>query len=101
MESSQLCEEFENILNKNSIVVIGADFCPACVKAKKLLKDKNYKHLDYNISGEIEGNTMQECIMPKTKTQFIPQIFINKKFIGGYSELRYLIERELLDEFKL
>ena len=98
---SPLCLEFENLLSQNQIVVVGADFCPACVKAKNMLKNGNFKHVDYNISGETEGNTMQECIMPKTKTQFIPQIFVNKKFVGGYTELRYLVDRQLLQEFKL
>jgi glutaredoxin 3 len=95
---SPLCAEFENMLKDHNIIVVGADFCPACVKAKNMLKKENFKHLDFNISGENESNLMQECILPKTKTNYIPQIFVNKKYIGGYSELRYLVERDLLND---
>jgi glutaredoxin 3 len=93
-----MCVEFENMLKEHNIIVVGADFCPACVKAKNMLKKENFKHLDFNISGDNESNVMQECILPKTKTNYIPQIFVNKKYIGGYSELRYLIERDLLND---
>jgi glutaredoxin 3 len=95
---SPLCAEFENLMKDHDIIVVGADFCPACVKAKDMLKKENFNHLDFNIAGEHESNVMQECILPKTHTNYIPQVFVNKKYIGGYSELRYLVERELLGD---
>ncbi len=99
-ETESICNEWQNMLNDNKIIVVGADFCPACVKAKHLLKKGNYRHTDYNISGEYENMVMQECIFPTTRSNFIPQVFVNKKFIGGYSELRYLAEAKLLEDFR-
>ncbi len=98
--STSICDEWQSILDQNKIIVVGADFCPACVKAKSMLKKGNYPHLDYNIAGENESVIMQECILPQTRTNFIPQVFVNKKFIGGYSELRYMMDTKLLEDFK-
>ena len=37
-----LCDDFQKIISDNNIVVWGTKGCGACVKAKQLLKSKNF-----------------------------------------------------------
>ena len=90
------CEGFHHILNTNNIVVWGTKGCGACVKAKQLLKNKNFAFHEEDLS--TTDQDIQECVMNTTNSPYVPQIFVNKKYIGGYSELRYLIERDLLND---
>ncbi len=63
--------------------------CMFCQLAKQLLKKKNIKYEEIIIDST--NNTFENL---KTKTNFttLPQIFINNTFIGGYSELKVLLE---------
>jgi glutaredoxin len=95
MDESLDCGEFKKILGSNKIIVIGAKFCKACINAKKLLTKSNFDYLDYDI---LEKEQISSCLYQKTQNNFIPQIFVNKKFIGGLNELTYLIDSKLLED---
>lgn len=63
--------------------------CMFCQLAKQLLNNKNIKYKEIIMNGT--DNTFENL---KAKTNFLtlPQIFINETFIGGYSELKTLLE---------
>ena len=77
-----------------SLIIYGWNWCPWCQKAKKLAKMKgiSFKFID------IEKNPNQ-AYFPHTgkKITSAPQIYMNGKFIGGYSDLEKLIGPMPLD----
>ena len=71
----------------SKIKVYTKDFCPYCVKAKDLLKKKNLEFEEINLEGKFdEINALKE----KTGMRTLPQIFIDEKLVGGFSELQKL-----------
>lgn len=63
--------------------------CIFCQLAKELLKKKNIKYNEIIITSD---NNILDKLKDKTKHKTLPQIFINNKFIGGYMELKKIIE---------
>jgi glutaredoxin 3 len=61
--------------------------CPYCIRAKNLLNGKGLPFEEINLDGkDKEVAELRE----KTGQRTIPQIFIDDKFIGGFSELAAL-----------
>lgn len=74
------------------ILIYSKDNCSFCDKAKALLKEHNYSYKEKNI---VVPDHRQELLtrLPDVKT--VPQIFIDSKHIGGYTELvKYLGEQQ-------
>ena len=84
-------------INKNNkyVLVFGKSTCRYCKEAIKYLKENNipykYYKIDeyYNIFFKIleKLNKKHQDILYDSNHKTYPIIFINKKFIGGYSEL--------------
>lgn len=76
---------------KNIWVIYGTNWCKWCKKAKQLAKSKklNYVYID------IDSLTDKEFIGLSVKSKeykFIPKIFYNNKFIGGYDKMSKIIK---------
>ena len=70
---------------KKGITIYGAEWCHWCGEAKKYLDKQGieYKYVDID-----KVKNYQKVIYPLTKNYpYVPVIFIDGKFIGGYSEL--------------
>lgn len=78
-----------------SIIIYSTDYCPFCIRAKKLLKSKNLEFKEVNLSSNPD-----ELIKLKQKTgmQTVPQIFIKDNLIGGFQELYALEQKGELDK---
>lgn len=62
--------------------------CPFCARAKRLLTDLDVPYADVNLEKYPEHRyEMQE----RTGRRTVPQIFFNAKHIGGYDELKKLV----------
>ena len=66
-------------------VVWSKDSCPFCVQAKALLKQKNIEVEERNINKDWTRDQLLEAV-PDART--LPQIFLDNKLIGGFTELR-------------
>tara|TARA_B100000586_G_C20079149_1_gene414541 strand:+ start:194 stop:448 length:255 start_codon:yes stop_codon:yes gene_type:complete len=78
-----------------TIIIYSTEWCVPCKNAKQLLDDKNvvYKEID------IEQNKIsRDDLYDITGGRSVPQIIINEKVIGGYSELFYLNQSGELDK---
>ena len=65
-------------------------FCPFCIRAKALLKQKGVQYTEYSIDGDqVAKEKMSERAGGR---RTVPQIFINGQSIGGCDEL-YELER--------
>jgi len=62
--------------------------CGYCVRAKRLLNDKNITFIEYAIDGDDQAR--QQMIQRAAGRSTLPQIFINGQGIGGFLELQQL-----------
>ncbi len=70
------------------VVVYTTSPCPYCSQAKALLKQRGIPFEEIPISWEDEEGWKQAAARSGMKT--MPQIFIDGKIIGGYTELAAL-----------
>ena len=66
-------------------VVWSKDSCPFCVQAKALLESKGIKFEERNVSKDWTREQLLSAV-PNART--LPQIFLDDKLIGGFTELR-------------
>lgn len=62
-------------------------YCPYCIRAKNLLKEKDMPFTEVNLDGKDEE---LRALRERTGQRTVPQIFIDDEFIGGFSELSAL-----------
>lgn len=77
----------------NEIEIYTIPTCPFCLKAKELLKDNYFDYMEYDISHDEEK--MRKRLGKKFDIKgrvTVPQIVINGKHVGGYSELKELFK---------
>ncbi len=78
-----------------SIIVYSTLTCPYCVNAKELLDAKG---LEYKIVYVDKDPTqLAEMLSKSNGSRTVPQIFIDGKHIGGFSDLKILNESGKLD----
>lgn len=70
------------------VTVYTAPSCPYCVRAKELLKRRSVPFEEVFVSWDDEDAWVQMEKRSGMKT--VPQIFIEEKCIGGYTELAAL-----------
>jgi len=66
-------------------VVYSTAICPYCVRAKMLLDKRKIEYVEYRI--DLDNKIFQEMLELSNGRQSVPQIFIDKKHIGGYDDL--------------
>jgi glutaredoxin len=67
------------------------DFCGYCDSAKTLLTQKGIKYEERKIGGGYTREQLLESV-PTAKT--VPQIFLDGKYIGGFTELKKHFEEQ-------
>ena len=81
----------------SSIQVYTTGYCPFCIRAKELLTRKGIAFEEINLDGKLdELNALKD----RTGQRTVPQIFIDGKLIGGFSELAGMDSRGELDALK-
>jgi len=69
--------------------------CPYCEQAKALLKSKGIEYQEKKIG---DGYTKEDLLESVPTARTVPQIFLDEKLIGGFTELRqYLTNNEVLN----
>jgi glutaredoxin 3 len=66
-------------------VVWSKENCPFCVQAKALLELKGIEFEERNVSRDWTREQLLEAV-PNART--LPQIFLDNKLVGGFTELR-------------
>ena len=66
-------------------IVWSKDACPFCVQAKALLESRGIEFEERNVSKDWTREQLLEAV-PTART--LPQIFLDKEYIGGFTELR-------------
>ncbi len=65
--------------------------CPYCDQAKALLKQKGIQFEEKKIGDGYSKEDLLEAV-PEART--VPQIFLDEKLIGGFTELKKFFEQE-------
>lgn len=72
-------------------IVWSRNQCPFCDQAKALLKLKGIEFEERNVSTDWTKEQLLEAV-PTART--VPQIVIDEKVIGGFTELKTFLSRE-------
>ena len=72
-------------------IVWSKDACPYCDQAKNLLTAKGIEFEERNVSKDWTKEQLLEAV-PTART--VPQILLDEKLIGGFTELKKLFEQE-------
>ncbi len=79
------------------IEVYSGDYCPYCMRAKALLKQRGLEFNEYNVQSEPEKRVEMAKRAPGART--IPQIFINDRHVGGCDDLYALDKKGELEKW--
>lgn len=63
--------------------------CPFCEQAKALLKQKDIKFEERKIG---DGYTKEDLLEAVPTARTVPQIFLDDKLIGGFTELKQYLK---------
>ncbi|KAJ5615605.1 hypothetical protein N7537_000719 [Penicillium hordei] len=78
----------QSLINDNAVVVFSKSYCPYCDSSKKLLDGLNANYTALELDQDAEGDAIQSALAEITGQRTVPNIFINKKHIGGNSDLQ-------------
>jgi len=76
------------------VVVYTTDYCPYCVRALALLRSKGAEPTEVDVSGDQET---RRWLVEKTGQRTVPQVFINEKPVGGFTDIAALDKKGELD----
>jgi glutaredoxin 3 len=66
-------------------IVWSKNQCPFCVQAKALLESKGIEYEERNVQ---EAWTKEQLLEAVPTARTLPQVFLDDKLIGGFTELR-------------
>ena len=67
-----------------NVVIYTSKICPYCVRAKKMLNDRDIPYKEIKIDS---AQLMEEMLTRSGGRKTVPQIFIDDKHIGGSDDL--------------
>lgn len=73
-------------------IVWSKDSCAYCVQAKALLESQGIEYEERNVSRDWTREQLLEAV-PNART--VPQIFLDQKLIGGFTELKQHLQESL------
>jgi glutaredoxin 3 len=85
----------ENLIAKNmsapknnKVIIYTKDYCPYCVKAKMLLKNKKITFEEIDVTNNEDA--WSDMMKKSNNRQTVPQIFIGDIHVGGCDDLHKL-----------
>ena len=97
-------EKIDNLINENNILLFmkGDKFAPQCGFSAKVIEILNHYCSMYKTVNVLEDNNIREGIKEYSKWPTIPQLYVNKEFIGGCDILTEMHQSgDLLDIFNI
>ncbi|TKA31032.1 hypothetical protein B0A50_02000 [Salinomyces thailandicus] len=78
----------QDIIDNNSVAVFSKSWCPYCKATKSLLSEMGAKAHILELDQMDDGAELQDALYEITNQRSVPNIFIDKKHIGGNSDLQ-------------
>ncbi len=70
-------------------------FCPYCMRARRLLKNKGVEYTEISVGGD---RALWKEMEQRSGRNTVPQIFINGESMGGYDDIAALDHQGKLDQ---
>lgn len=83
----------------NKIEIYTTELCPFCIKAKKLLKMLNLDYTEHNVEDSFDKMCDEIGKRFNRSISTVPQIIINDKYVGGYTDLESLYKSGGLEQY--
>eukprot|EP00188_Purpureofilum_apyrenoidigerum_P002717 Plantae.Rhodophyta-Purpureofilum_apyrenoidigerum.ctg27801.p1 GENE.Plantae.Rhodophyta-Purpureofilum_apyrenoidigerum.ctg27801~~Plantae.Rhodophyta-Purpureofilum_apyrenoidigerum.ctg27801.p1 ORF type:complete len:394 (+),score=90.83 Plantae.Rhodophyta-Purpureofilum_apyrenoidigerum.ctg27801:2-1183(+) len=87
-------EEAKNLvsdkISSNPVMVFTKSTCPYCLEVKELFKSLRVKFEDLQVDKLDNAADVMEALKEKTNQTTVPNVFINRKHIGGLAETKAL-----------
>lgn len=77
-----------------NVIVYTTDYCPYCVRAKQLLGKKKAPFTEINVENRQD---LRSWLVQASGQRTVPQVFINGRSVGGFSDIAELDRRGELD----
>lgn len=77
-----------------SVVIYTTSLCGFCFAAKSLLDNKGVAFKEVAVDGDHET---RQALMQETGQRTVPQIWIGRKHVGGFTDLAELEQSQALD----
>ena len=74
------------------VVIYGKDTCPYCRRAKTLLQMHSVQYTYHDLSVDPDKGKEAFAQLKAGEPATIPQVFVGKEYIGGYSALQDLVQ---------
>lgn len=81
-------EQAQKIIDENAVAVFSKSYCPYCSATKSLLRSYDANVYTIELDQESNGSAIQDALHELTGQKTVPNIFINRKHIGGNSDLQ-------------
>lgn len=78
-----------------SVTIYTTAYCGFCTRAKRLLAQKNVKYTEIDVE---ERPDLRSWLVSASGQRTVPQVFINGKSVGGFSDISALDAKGKLDE---
>jgi glutaredoxin 3 len=90
----------KDLIAQNKIMIFSKSYCPYCTNAKNLLQQKKAAFCSLELDKESSEvcDTATSQLRELTGQKTFPNIFINSKHIGGFSDLKKLNDEKKLDK---
>ena len=77
-----------------NVVIYTTAYCGFCARAKRLLQEKSVPYTEIDVEGRPDLRTW---LVKASGQRTVPQVFINGKSVGGFSDISALDTRGALD----
>ncbi|KAJ9637330.1 Glutaredoxin [Coniosporium apollinis] len=78
----------QSIIDENPVAVFSKSYCPYCKATKQLLSEMGAKYYAIELDQVDDGAAIQDALEEMTHQRTVPNVFIDKKHIGGNSDLQ-------------
>ena len=76
------------------VVVYSTDYCPYCDRAKALLTKKGISYEEIRVEDRPD---LRSWLVQATRQRTVPQVFVNGRPLGGFTDIAALDQRGQLD----
>ncbi|KAI0999119.1 hypothetical protein K3495_g9074 [Podosphaera aphanis] len=87
MTDSNVKRKARKLIDENPVVVFSRSNCPYCEAAKALLRGAGATFLVYELDKDDDGDAVQAVLKEFNNHETVPNIYIKRSHIGGYTEL--------------
>jgi len=73
----------DSLIDDHPVQVFSKSYCPYCARVKKLFRELGVDAHITELDEVSDGDAIQNYLHQKTNQRTVPNVFINKKHIGG------------------